>query len=237
MAEKRKDMHLTPAKLDTRGPRNILEETRSSGDPESTVVIASISDQDWYISRTHGIYHIPACPKGEQYALLLITGRGDALDLGDNRRFPFRISARDIAEDLLQDLHDHGIFACAESRPSAAELEAATQRRDAFYHRLIAEGDTMWARGHSFREISDLHRRAAIAMGVEREWAYVPARMVECPACGERVKPGVAVCKHCGAILDSEKAARHGLGPGLVSARTAAPGPDSRGAAKEEAKE
>ena len=70
----------------------------------------------------------------------------------------------------------------------------------------------MWARGHSFREISDLHRRAAIALGVEREWAYVPTRFADCPACGEKVKPGVAVCKHCGAILDAEKAAKHGLG-------------------------
>lgn len=220
-------MHLTPAKLDPRGPRNILEETQSSGDTAATAVIASISDQGWYISRTHGVYHIPACPKGEQYALLLITGRGDALDLGDNRRFPFRISARDIADDLLQDLHDHGIFVCEESRPSGAELEAATQRRDAYFHRLISEGDTMWARGHSFREISDLHRRAAIELGVEREWAYVPARMVECPACGERVKPAVAVCRHCGAILDTEKAARHGLGARIATAAMPEPSPDS----------
>jgi hypothetical protein len=195
-----------------RGPRNILEDTRSTGDTAATASIASISDQDWYISRTHGVYHIPACPKGEAYALVLITPRGDALDLGDNRRFPFTISAREIAEDLLQDLHDHGVFVCAGPRPSPQELAASTLRRDTYYHRLVSDGDTMWARGHSFREISDLHRRAAIALGVEREWAYVPTRMAECPACGERVKPEVAVCKHCGAILDAEKAAKHGLG-------------------------
>ncbi len=59
-----------------------------------------------------------------------------------------------------------------------------------------------------------MHRRAAIALGVEREWAYVPMRMSECPACGEKVKTGVAVCKHCHAILDAEKAAQHGLGQG-----------------------
>jgi hypothetical protein len=76
----------------------------------------------------------------------------------------------------------------------------------------------MWARGHSFREISDLHRRAAIGLGVEREWAYVPMCLNDCPACGEKVKHGVAVCKHCHAILDAEKAAKHGLGNG--SAKT-----------------
>ena len=195
-----------------RGPRDILVETRSNGDASATAAIASISDQDWHISRTHGVYHIPARAPGEPYALVTITSRGDALDLGDNRRFPFTISARDIAEDLLQDLREHGIFVCAGERPSAEELASATARRDAYYHQLVSEGDTMWARGHSFREISDLHRRAAIALGVEREWAYVPTRFADCPACGEKVKPSVAVCKHCGAILDAEKAAKHGLG-------------------------
>lgn len=202
------------------GRRDILIETQPKGDTAATVAIASISDQDWYISRTHGVYHIPARAKGEAYALLLITARGDVIDLGDNRRFPFTITAREIADDLLQDLQDHGIFVCAGPRPTGEELAAATQRRDTYYHRLIGEGDTLWARGHSFREISDLHRRAAMTLGVEREWAYVPVRMSECPACGEKVKTGVAICKHCHAILDSEKAAQHGLGT-----RTANPVP------------
>jgi hypothetical protein len=198
------------------GRRDIAVETQPKGDTAATVAIASISDQDWYISRTHGVYHIPACAKGEAYALLLITARGDVIDLGDNRRFPFTISAREIAEDLLQDLRDHGIFVCAGLRPTPEEVASATNRRDAYYHSLIGEGDTLWARGHSFREISDLHRRAAIALDVEREWAYVPLRMAECPACGEKVKTGVAVCKHCHAILDAEKAAQHGLGTSAV---------------------
>jgi hypothetical protein len=149
----------------------------------------------------------------------MIAARGDALDVGDNRRFPFTITARQIAEDLLQDLHDHGIFICEGARPSSEELASASARRDGFYQRLITEGDTMWARGHYFPEISDLHRRAAIGLGVEREWAYVPMRMNECPACGEKVKIGVAVCRHCNAILDEERAAKHGLGAGAAAAR------------------
>jgi len=191
--------------------RDVQAGTRGGDAAAATATIASINDQDWYISRTHGVYHIPACAKGQPYALLLLTPRGDALDLGDNRRFPFTISAREIAEDLLQDLHDHGIFVCSGARPTPEELAAAATRRDAYYQQLVSEGDTMWARGHSFREISDLHRRAAIALGIERDWAYVPMRMAECPACGEKVKPGVAVCRHCRAILDAEKAAKHGL--------------------------
>jgi hypothetical protein len=201
--------------------RDILVDTAARGDTAATVSIASISEQDWYISRTHGVYHIPGCVKGQPFALLMITARGDALDLGDNRRFPFTITARQIAEDLLQDLHDHGIFICDGARPTTEELATASTRRDGFYQRLITEGDTMWARGHSFREISDLHRRAAIGLGVEREWAYVPMRMHECPACGEKVKIGVAVCRYCSAILDEDKAAKHGLGAGAAAARAA----------------
>ena len=192
--------------------REIVLEPPDKKTLEATASVASVSDQDWYISRTHGVYHILARPKDQPYGILLIKSRGDALDLGDNRRFPFMISAREIADDLLQDLQDHGVFVCAGARPTDEELNAAAARRDAFYHRLVQDGDTLWARGHSFREISDLHRRAAIALGIEREWAYVPTRMKECPACGEKVKEGVAVCRHCRAILNEEKAAKHGLG-------------------------
>jgi hypothetical protein len=109
------------------GRRDILPVTLSPADTAATVAVASISDQDWYISRTHGVYHIPACAKSEAFALLLITARGDALDIGDSRRLPFVISAREIAEDLLQDLHDHGIFVCAGARPTPEELAAATR--------------------------------------------------------------------------------------------------------------
>jgi len=201
----------TRATRPMQGRRDLLVETQTRGDAAATVSIASVSDQDWYVSRTHGVYHIPACAKDQPYALVMIRSRGDAIDLGDNRRFPFTISARDIAEDLLQDLQEHGIFVCTGARPAPEELATATERRNRYYQGLIAEGDMMWARGHSYREISDLHRRAAISLGVEREWAYVPMRTVECPVCGEKVKAGVAVCRHCQAILDREKAARHGI--------------------------
>jgi zinc-ribbon domain len=178
---------------------------------EATVSVANIGDQDFYVSRTYGIFHIPACAKGESCSLLLITPRGDALDLGDNRRFPFTISAREIAQDIVQDLDVHGIFVCDGARPTAEELQAAREKRDGWYHNLVSEADTMWARGHSYREISDMHRRAALSLGTAREWAYVAQAMVECPACGERVKASAAVCKHCGAVLDAEKAAKHGI--------------------------
>ena len=175
---------------------------------EKQATIASVSDQDFYVTRTYGVFHLPARPASEPCALLVITPRSDALDLGDNRRFPFEISAREIAEDIIQDLEQHGIFVCASERPTEAELAAAREVRDGWYRQLIAEADEMWARGHSYREISDMHRRAATFLKMEREWAYVPQRSVECPACGGQLRSGVAICKHCGATLDAERAAK-----------------------------
>lgn len=206
--------------------RDIHTQKNDATTRDKTATIASISDQDWYITRTYGVFHIPACPKGEACALLLVTPRGDAIDLGDNHRFPFTVSARDIAEDIIQDLGDHGVFVCADTQPSDDELARARSRRDSWYKQLIADADEMWARGHSYREISDMHRRAAAAMGLEREWAYVPQRQMDCPACGEKVKPGVALCRHCGAILDAERAARFGLG-NMKSAAAPAQRPSS----------
>jgi hypothetical protein len=46
---------------------------------------------------------------------------------------------------------------------------------------------------------------AAITLRTERVWACVPTRTSDHPACGEKVKPGVAVCRRCTAILDQEK--------------------------------
>jgi hypothetical protein len=197
----------TDAATSPAAPRDLVTPHRDS----ATVSIANIGDQDFYISRTYGIFHIPACATGEPFSLLLITARGDALDLGDNRRFPFTISAREIAEDLIQDLVVHGVFVCAGARPTESEMEAAAARRQAWYQDLVAEADAMWARGHSYREISDMHRRATLSLGLERDWAYVPQQFVECPSCAEKVKPNVAVCRHCHAVLDAEKAAKHGL--------------------------
>ncbi|HKF51025.1 MAG TPA: zinc ribbon domain-containing protein [Candidatus Acidoferrales bacterium] len=176
---------------------------------ETQASIASVSDQDFYITRTYGVFHIPARPTTEDYAIVVVTPRGDAIDLGDNRRFPFVISARQIAEDIIQDLQQHGIFVCAAERPTETELATAREVRDAWYRQLVTEADEMWARGHSYREISDMHRRAVMAMKLEREWAYVPQRSVECPACGEKLKAGVALCKHCGATLDADRAAKY----------------------------
>jgi len=71
--------------------------------------------------------------------------------------------------------------------------------------------------------ITDLERRAARELKLDKPWLYDPKPRADCPACGEHIKPGVAVCRTCGAILDRDKAAKFGLGIVTESQRPEAP--------------
>ena len=107
-----------------------------------------------------------------------------------------------------------GVFACAGERPTAAELDQARRRLEEFHKKQVFLADQEWERTHNYMVITDVQRRAARWLGLEKDWAYEPKPMVDCPACGEKVKPGVAVCRACGAVLDAAKAAQFGLAPG-----------------------
>ncbi len=174
-------------------------------------VICNIGDQDWTLVRTYGVYRILAPEAGETARTLEVSDRIDVIDMGDNRRLEVPIHARKIAEDLAADLGDYGVFVADGDEPSEEEIASAKGRLIEVAKKRVFEGDQEWARSHNYRLLSDLHRRAVKLLGLEREWAYEPAAMAECPVCGERIKPGVAMCKSCGAILDREKAMEFGI--------------------------
>ncbi len=101
------------------------------------------------------------------------------------------------------------------------ELAEARERLALFYASLVSSADKQWERTHSVALISDLERRAARELRLEKDWSYEPTMRHECPACGERLKPNVAVCRTCGAVLNREKAAQWGLGAPDVRQRAA----------------
>lgn len=152
------------------------------------------------------------------YALTTIAARTGSIDLGDKRTLEFPISARDIAEDLAREINADGgessyfgVFVCEGAEPTADELDEARERLEIFYRSLVNSADKQWERTHSVVFISDLERRAARELKFEKEWSYEPQQRVDCPACGEKLKPNVAVCRVCGAVLDRAKAAKWGL--------------------------
>lgn len=208
-----------------------------------TAVIANITEQSYMAHRTYGTFRVAGRPptgeagsEGEEYALTRITPRTAVIDYGDKRKLPLSITAREIAEDLCREINSDagersflGVFVCAGNSPTQEELRGAREKLDDFYRALVAAADREWERSHSYLFIHDLQRRAAANLGLDKEWYYQARETAECPGCGERVKPGVAVCKSCGAILDREKALALGLvQPLAVPAAVAAPGEKAR---------
>ena len=201
---------------------------RGTGVPQTQIasadyaVLCNITEQTWILHRTHGTFVVagrgPHVGDEVPYALTQISARTGAIDLGDKRTLEFPISARDIAEDLAREINADGgessyfgVFVCAGDEPEADELAEARERLALFYASLVNSADKQWERTHNVNFISDLERRAARELRLEKDWSYEPAMRNECPACGERLKPNVAVCRTCGAVLNRERAAEFGL--------------------------
>jgi hypothetical protein len=190
-----------------------------------TAVIANITEQNYLAHRMYGTFQIAgrALAGGTggdsaPFALTRISPRTAVMDYGDKRTLPLAIPAREIAEDICREINSDagersflGVFVCAGEAPTAQELRDAQEKLDEFYRALVAAADREWERSHSFLFIHDLQRRAASRLGLDKEWHYQARETEECPGCGERVKPGVAKCKSCGAILNQEKALALGL--------------------------
>jgi hypothetical protein len=199
---------------------------------QDTVTLVNISTQKWPPRhRTYlGSLTIASPEPGQDYALTPIHACKGFVDIGDHRTMEFPITAREIAEDLVRELNGdsgegsfHGVFIAEGPEPTESELKDAHEKLDAFHRRLVEMADLEWERSHNPMFITDLERRAARELKLEKPWLYDPKPQAECPACGEKLRPGVAVCRACRAILDREKAIKYGLLPD--SAPAAAPEP------------
>jgi hypothetical protein len=103
------------------------------------------------------------------------------MDYGDKRTLPLAITAREIAEDICREINsdagEHsflGVFLCAGDAPTDGELRGARERLEEFYRALVASADREWERSHSFLFIHDLQRRAAAALGLEKDDSSAP---------------------------------------------------------------
>jgi len=184
------------------------------------VSLVNISTQKWPPRhRTYfGSLTIQSPEAGTAYAVTPVRACTSLMDLGDKRTMEIRLTAQEIAEDLVREINGdsgegsyHGVFVAAGPEPTNEELADARKKLDEFHRRLVEVADLEWERSHNMMFITDLERRAARELGLEKPWLYDPKPMADCPACGEKIRPGVAVCRTCGAILDREKAAKFGL--------------------------
>jgi hypothetical protein len=189
---------------------------------QDTVTLVNISTQKWPPRhRTYlGSLTIASPEPGQDFALTPIRSCKGSIDIGDRRTMEFPITAREIAEDLAREINGdsgegsfHGVFVAEGPEPSDAELKDAREKLAAFHRRLVDMADLEWERSHNPMFITDLERRAARELKLDKPWLYDPKPQIECPACGESLKPGVAVCRTCRAVLDRDKAIKFGLVP------------------------
>jgi len=131
-------------------------------------------------------------------------GRNVAKDLVGIGSYSAGLSA------LTTDLTWWGVFIAAGKVPTQAELDEAHKKLEQTQKFWLAQGDQLAAQG---KQVESNHVEAAVWLNQPRNWANPIRAMLECPGCGNPVKPNIAKCGSCGAILDKIKAMELGLIP------------------------
>src|SRR5262249_21017620 len=131
---------------------------------------------------------------GAAYAVTPLRAYKGVMDLGDKRTMEFAITAREIAEDIAREINNdsgegsfHGVFVADGPEPTERELSDARRRLNEFYTKLVAAADLEWERLHNPMFITDLDRRAARELKLDKPWLYDPKPQDECPACAEKI--------------------------------------------------
>src|SRR5260370_18946741 len=140
----------------------------------STAVLVNIPTEKWPPRhRTYfGSLEVRSPEPGEPYAITPIRGCTGVIDMGDKRSMEYRITAREIAEDIAREINSdsgegsfHGVFVSAGAAPTEAELADARRR-------LVAAADLEWERTKNPMFITDLERRAAQQLGMQKPSLY-----------------------------------------------------------------
>ena len=127
--------------------------------------------------------------------------------------------AVDVANDVMfigrgfspeENRENWGLFITDQPIAPKHLIAAAKKKFLVTLNGLIAKADNL-ERQNKREEISNtpLYLQAATYLNVTRPWCEVSKAMDDCPACGEKVNQGSAICKHCDAVLDETKARQY----------------------------
>src|SRR5712691_12286955 len=101
--------------------------TPATATETATVSLVNISTEKWPPRhRTYfGSLEVRSPGPGEAYAITPIRGCTGVMDLGDKRTMEYRITAREIAEDIAREINSdsgeesfHGVFVAAGEAPT-----------------------------------------------------------------------------------------------------------------------
>lgn len=168
------------------------------------IAICSIAPFSRHWERTYGRYRIEAGSL-EKPATMIVGDSQDKYwtDIEKDQSIQVPVQARNIVNDLLGiDERRQGFFEIEGSEPTPDELAAAREKQLGYYTLLVHAGDKSWAQHGKHEHISDSQRRAAKALGIERDWATLLRERIDCPGCGESVLAHVAFCRQCKTVIN-----------------------------------
>lgn len=217
--------HEVAAELRSKNKKHVSRLDKDLIKDVPSIYIFNVGTKPWNVGLgSLGQFYIPAREKGQRFSRPLIlpgiVEDGVATDMNsihtraeNGRKVALDIIGKGAFKDAKQNLENVGVFIAAGSEPTEDELLAADAAVVKEYQRLLAEGDQLALDG-DVKSISADHRIAAAELKQERDWSKVPIQMIDCPGCGDPVKPGVVMHGGrygCGWIFDKERAAEGGL--------------------------
>lgn len=91
----------------------------------------------------------------------------------------------------------------------ADELKKQEQRQFNWFTELVRIADDDWEKTHQHRAISDMQRFAAKWLKLNRPWIVslesTKFTNIDCPGCGNSLRPDIVVCPTCKVILNPTK--------------------------------
>lgn len=195
--------------------------------------VINISDQQYFVSRSFRDYWVMPAPKRGEFSVTEVDSVTDRMDYGlgyetiqmpggpprmVTKTIPVPFSAQRIAEDIARQINGDlgqgafvGAFASLTRNPSPERLAEMEEKYVRYQQELVFRADQKWTLKPDHRFISDAEKRAAIYLGLDKDWCYAPQMLTDCPACAKKINPKAIKCGHCGAILDVERAIQMGI--------------------------
>jgi hypothetical protein len=110
-------------------------------------------------------------------------------------------------------LNLYGVFWSTHNPPLKEELDGARHRMEKSYRAELERMAAAKTPDEARAMANNLSHAAADYFGISGSWHQTDIRLqkpaasqIDCPNCGEKIMVGAAVCRHCQAVLDEEKA-------------------------------
>jgi hypothetical protein len=187
---------------------------------KNQLYIFNVSAKPWNRSMgDYGSVHIAGCKEGQELSEPYVVDGAPhgyvATDMHKMSIFLEPGGAIALAMDILfigrgfdptLNGENQGLFISETAKPSAAMVKAAKAKLRKWQMTLVEHADNL-DRNNKRQEITDMHRDAAAALGLNKPWmVQEPREVASCPACQKPMDVEAVKCISCGAIVDWDRA-------------------------------